>query len=440
VCPPSIADTHGEVTLTGRLSRQTVKLKDTVEFWISIDNRSGEELKQIQISRVSVPGFLLETNTKAADANCAGGTVLQASVPPYSSATVTGILTADRPEGLENGYLAVCWQQGDRPSRKMVQLGKAEALRPWMYHVSWFRGKPEVTIPAALTLLALLAAWWTRSRNERAQTWNTIQLESQKSSMLYLLPSASAAQATVSYLAAAKKAAVSVKSAEENIPLKKSFYYMMLFQWMHQRTFREVGGYHFQSRLGEDLLQMLFGRHKELFALYEGEAEFTMQRVLAQMKKKTTLEMFVELITIDADVASAWKIFKEWMPTEKCTLDVNVLNAYCAVLVYEVNRPNLNWYGTSEPLEAKDGVRTAILLAVGNENPRLLNRTRLYLFFNNFAKADNLWYRFTYVAEKIAAIVLPGKSPTAARQESAGSEIRNQGKGAGNTEEEKTNR
>jgi hypothetical protein len=399
----------GAIAIEGRLAQSTVKAGEKIHFWISLENRSGKEIDHLQLAESYTPGFTLPKEWKVArSAACPdpNGIDLAAGVPAGGSIALSGDLQADAVMPQQNLSVVLCWEQGGTNSRRVVQLGQAETFRWWEHPFLFLLGKPEVTIPATLTLLTLLAAWWARSHKERAQTWNTMLLETQKASMHYYMPATTAIGAAVRQLDAFRE---SNKRNKRTLgALKKSFYYMMRFQWIHQQTLREVGAYNLQSRTGEELLRKLYLQHTSLSCFYQGENQRKVEKVLALITKETSLDDFLAMAETQAlDVGDVWKIYKDWAVSKKksketgflspaCFDDMVTLEAYVSILYYEVNRPYLNWFGTLDPIELPPRAEKVIDgIVKQRENPALAANVRRYMVFAKLSKADSLgqWLR-----------------------------------------------
>ena len=177
-----------DVALAGHMARSVVRTDDSVRFWITIRNRTGGALQHIRIVHQDTPGFgdLRPCWGSNVDATCglpadtdelckapgnsadpgSRGNLLCAYLNPGGAFTIWGDLPANAAEFRHRNFLVLSWDDGSgKRTLSSVDLGESETVSRWLSPIIWLRGKPEVTIPAALTLLGLLAAWLAAGAN-----------------------------------------------------------------------------------------------------------------------------------------------------------------------------------------------------------------------------------------------------------------------------------
>jgi hypothetical protein len=375
-----------DVVLTGRLARDIARTGDSIRFWITIENHTTDALQQVRLSHLDTPGFgdfrpcwgkpYAQTCglPQDADAICrlpgsapgsgSDGTLLCAQLAAGRSLTIWGDLPADHSEARHKNFAVLSWQSTTgQGALAGVELGETETIPSWLSPFVWLRGKPEVTVPAALTLLGLLAARSARKRDERTQMANTMLAETHKASMRYYMPTCSMIAAAVHALDRYIELTAPGQAAEAELRLRVAFYYMTMFQWWHQQTFREVGAYHFRDRIAEAILRALYAKHKALYPLVSDASRRKLDRLLLLVSKRTTLDEFLSLLEYPrTDVQEAWGIFRKWVVTSPdCETDRSVLSAYRHVMGYEVNRPYLTWHGALVPIELSPASRQVVL-------------------------------------------------------------------------------
>ena len=418
------------VVLTGHIARQHVRVEDSVRFWVTIENPSDNPLTNLRLDHMDTPGFGPPQHCwgSAVAANCglaagaqdvcqvpgnaavsgSGGDLLCAELPAHQSFTFWGDLPAKQSESNHRNFAVLGWQQDGRGSMASVDLGETETAHWLVSPFLTLRGKPEVTLPAGLALLGLWAASWARKREERAQMANTMLAESHKASMQYNMPAASMIAAAGSALRtyfeaspAGPPAAPAADPAESKLRL--GFYYLTMYQWWHQQMFREVGAYHFKNRTGEMILRTLYGKHKDLFPLIHDEQRRKLDKVLVLVRKETTVDDFLGLLEYPrTDVAEAWGIFRAWAATDGIHEDRHVLEAYRAVLVFEVNRAYLTWHGALVPPELTPEASELIKVCdiLGNQR-KSRAETEEYLIRAEIVTRETRWQRLRYGVGKL---------------------------------------
>jgi hypothetical protein len=277
-----------------------------------------------------------------------------------------------------------------RASLQIVSLGKVEIINGFVYWVRKLTPKADIGIPGAITLLGLIVTWAAHRRDERNQTWNTMMAESHRVATQYYLPACSMlSQATKElrdYIALAPAAPAVVAPPVAALPasglasppaaapaaptgppaavasLRQAFYYLMMFQWVHARTFSEVGAYYLKCRQAEELLGTLYSKHRTYFGLDGLDARRRLERLLGSLDKETSIDNFIEMLDYaQPEVLENWNFFLAWVATGDCSDDISILKAYECILSYESNRAYYHWYGGYYPLELDENAERALL-------------------------------------------------------------------------------
>ncbi len=412
------------VAVSGHVSRDSVVKGEFLRFWVTVDNKSNHPLQNLRVaewgtrgfnkvewcwkpgtvvpcatsSETEPPGFAALAGPicveKADQANDAKDSFLLCNyLRPHESLTVWGQLAASDAQPSHNLFVVLNWvevpvsppAQGNslskdanlasgnaanallktsgelRASLQIVSLGKAEIISSFVYCMRRLTPKSEIGIPGAITLLGLIVTWAAHRRDERNQTWNTMMAESHRVATQYYLPACSMlSQATKElrdYIALAPAGLPAAEAA-----LRQAFYYLMMFQWVHARTFSEVGAYYLKCRQAEELLGTLYSKHRTYFGLDGLDARRRLERLLGSLDKETSIDNFIEMLDYtQPEVLENWNFFLAWVATGNCSDDIPILKAYECILSYESNRAYYHWYGGYYPLELDENAERALL-------------------------------------------------------------------------------
>ncbi len=410
-----------EVTLSAHLARDMVRTQDSVRFWVTIRNRTDAPLQNIRIVHQDTPGFgnLQPCWGKSSRASCglpantdqvckapgreqdpgSNENLLCAYLPAGGSFTIWGDLQATSAESRHRNFLVISWGDANgKGTLGSVDLGESETVIRWLSPIVWLRGKPEVTIPGVLTVLGLLATWLASRRELRQQMTVTMLAETHQASMQFYMPTCSTIGAALASRERCFAAIATTDPDDSESRLRVAFYHLAMFQWWHMQTFREVGAYHFRDRVAEVILRSLYGRHKELCPLLHDKERRKLDRLLMLVSKQTTLNDFLSLLEYPrTDVQEAWKVFREWAFTKGCLTDSDVLAAYRLVMVYEVNRPYLNWHGMLYPIELTEHADAEVRnCTVGKDRKLSAARVEEYLERTKRVRRESIRERSGY--------------------------------------------
>jgi hypothetical protein len=224
-------------------------------------------------------------------------------------------------------------------------------------------------------------------------------LQSHADSMHYHMPAASTLTAATHWLSKYRESLKKKASAPaQERELQLAFYYFCMFQWWYLETYRQVGAFHFKSETSELILRTLYGQHKRLMGLDSPGVHRRLDDMLEMLNKSTSLSQFLQLLgSRKIAVNRAWKLYRRWTSHADTYPDEVVLVAYRKLLVYEVNRILLHWYGTIEPLDLTPEEEAEILAIMARQEqsqPGVGKRVADYLKTCRFERAEGargLW-------------------------------------------------
>jgi len=391
----------GAVFMEGHLAQDYAKQGDSIRFWISLENRTNGEIQDLRLMEFFHPGFAnvvwcLPTNATCGPSVGAGTGCFDAqmtdSVPaspgsaeerllcarmrPGETLTIQGNLFADKPQRAHNFYAVVSWSSGDlgaptgstRRSSRAVALGEAEAVTRTVYWLRTLPSNPAVSIPILVAVLTALFTWLIKRLEQNAVTWSsTMLVEAHKAAVRYYLPTAAHVGAAVGFLRSYQGAATQARKTGGTVPrrdprtLQRAYFHMMMFQWWYWQIFLNESAFHFKNRMGERVVQRLYGKHVELLGIQRGRIRCLLERILGKLKKDMTLDGFLLMLQSSrSDVGRGWSLFQKWARRPACDADAEILDGFLQVLMYELNRPNLYWYGHHDPLCLTESLRETI--------------------------------------------------------------------------------
>jgi hypothetical protein len=409
---PEAHSENGTVVLGGHLSRDIVEEGEALRFWITVENRTSTPLENVRITELDTPGFKKirwcwgpsvaakgcanrpDAKLQVLDPDCAAASgresssadewLLCQSLKPGESLVVWGDLSVDDPYlPPERLYAVVSWTatpshptsvsgrasteatgrkdsipEDTKPameaSSRVFPLGTAEPVSA-LHSLTWLT-KPEISIPAALAILGLCLTWLAARRDERSKVFTAMLGAVHDSAIHYFMPMCSTLSAAMLYIRKAREDA----SPGENA--RWGFYYLTMFHWWQRRVLNKVGAYQLRSRTGEKLLLALSGKHRELYPRSTEAAWRRLDAILSDLQKETTLDEFLGTLDGgDSDWAGAWSDFAGWVKTDNCKNDLDFLDSFTQVMLYEVNGLHELWYGTRSPMKLTEDTRKAIM-------------------------------------------------------------------------------
>jgi hypothetical protein len=421
---PQLHSESGTVVLDGHLSRDTVPEHEALRFWITVENRTGVSLDNLRIAELDTPGFEKIRGCWGADAEAKGcaNTSAAGALPPQASHSSCAPANDSKAEGpdewllcrsLKPGesiaawgdlsvrdtsfpperlYAVVSWEEppdtpadvkgkaasgtngrnlppppGGSPSSeissRVVLLGTAEPVSG--FHSFTWLTRPEISISAAIAILGLFLNWLTSRRDERSKVFTAMLGAVHDAAIHFFMPMCSTLSTAMFYIRKARLDAAPGENA------RFGFYYLTMFHWWQRRVLNKVGAYQLKSRTGEKLLFALSSKHRELYPRTTEAAWRRFDVILSDLQKETTVDEF--LVTLDGgdpDWIGAWNDFAAWVKTDNCKSDLNYLDAFTQIMLYEVNGLHEVWYGTRSPMKLSDEAKEAIRnIAKGELDP-----------------------------------------------------------------------
>jgi hypothetical protein len=394
--PESAADEKSPVSLSGQVAENSAGPHGVIRFWLTVENRSGQPIGNLQLTQPQIPGFRLtrlcwpaakdsqcpeissEIATKDSDANSNSAAVpsgslidLHSSLTARESVTVWGYLEAAKASPKQIAFLTVSWD-GPGHSSKTIGLGEVESLSAPRAFFLFFSNNWEWTFPILLPILgflgSLLLKRWARKRKARAEelsyaqrTWSLMLKQAQTIGLKYYTPLSGCLQTLRDELemySSARTAAAKDSKAPQDTDsvLTEACYDVLMLQRRLRETLDVVGGYYFKNRDAEFLADALYQKHKALLD-FSPQLREKFSAASLEMKVTTTwAEFLVQVGTPRNAVHGFWPEFRAHMAkiSEKVLEEeLRVLDAYSALLNYEVNYPMLYWYGIQRPIQFK---------------------------------------------------------------------------------------
>jgi uncharacterized repeat protein (TIGR01451 family) len=371
------------VTLTGHLSRESAGPGGTIRFWITIENKSGAAMQNVQFADFFAPGF---NRPEKFFGGCTAASWNQICKVLADKTAVTlwgDLAAADHGGPKENALAVVTWDSPGHPEQSAaVQLGEIERLSWWEALWKWLT-QLDVGLP---TLTAILVGLYgivkkrredaaaklkeereseeslAKAEKERAEklaaehreqhqeTWNLMLPQANRFSLRYYIPTANAVVTFAWHVKSCRDklgltddTLATAGGPTENDYLSALFDVVQL-QWHRLRMKRKIGGYYFKSRTAESVTEDLFQKHRINFEVTSPERFVVLTRFVKPFNPDYEIGNFIaDSASWDVDQKKFYSDFKDWVRDEKCKDDLDVLGAMWKVLWYESNRPFLNW-------------------------------------------------------------------------------------------------
>jgi hypothetical protein len=347
---------------------------DQVRIWISCDNRTGGDVRNLRFLSFETPGFDKSDCWNGDQPACAPGSKVKAGLPPLlSDGRVVTVYAKLRPKprfGRHGASGILTWRdQKGRDFERAVILPGLEIHDPLM---DWFASMAKAIEICALPFLFAFVSWrWKvdadhrerRERDLREQRENQerqerdwqLQLQGAWSLQLpkvidnisrYYLPFASAMQMLIDY---------------KKTPRSEDELYHLLFRVM--RLLRRaahlaegVGAFFFKDLAAEDRASecyLLFQLRSREFLPEEDQA-----RILDAIGPSTGLAQFMDLAKGQAEGTTGRDTrrrkesmqrllagLERWVGTDSFQQDLVPIEILSRIVWFEVNRPVELWYG-----------------------------------------------------------------------------------------------
>jgi hypothetical protein len=416
--PPSIRVNGGEVELVGQVSRSELQTGDTLRFWLTIRNNSDDDIEEILLSAESFSGFSIKSKCwrPIGGASCVPSD-LPATISLPRASVQTNSLPASAPQApealdvdriirrLRPGQTLSVWGEliptmrqeksqitavlsfetnaGVR-SQVEVPLGEV-VVRNWLDRVS------TLLWPSVGTILGAFAGYilkrWQDQRLQKTETWNKMLPESHRLAMAYYAPLDSAARLFIEDTRRYKKNASTLTRSKAKQNLRQSFYWWMMFSYRYRLMTREAGAFYFKDRVGEELTVSCFQACEVCYHNRDESRVRNYRKIRDFIDSNETLDSFLNKLDGRMDAfpkfKDEWEHFESWVQTDACEQALALLDGFCSVLQYELNRPYEYWYGWTDPIALDDATEKVLLarasiIEQGNM-PRFVTRAERYL-------------------------------------------------------------
>ncbi len=381
------------IAAAGGLSQSETETREVIRFWLTLENHSGEAIRNVRLQQLDVPGFAVEHlawhNQQGAQ-HCdlpekghpaIAGTdmtscgVLTAELDPEESLSLQGDLKALGPHDRQNLTALVEWKNlNNRVSQSTVSLG--DAVIRSACEKFWSRAYEalkDFALPIVLALLAFGLGLWDKAREGRrqaeerhrtqlAETWNRMLSESHRLTTRYYLHIASGGEAILQFdrlyrEEAAKGAQKSDAQLEQYA--KRQLFYLVYLERRYIHLLDSAGGFYFKNRTGERLVNACL---ESFLASYTEQWKEEIWGNLTAMARiidlNETGDSFLKKLRGEGDTPNeaknvlgiGWANFQKWRASVGCELALSYLRALLVILSYEMNRPYEYWYGEQEKL------------------------------------------------------------------------------------------
>ena len=394
--PDPAADEKAPVTVSGQVAEDSAGPHGVIRFWLTIENRSARPISNIRLTQPRIEGFQLTRlcwpgerenhcpnvqkedspgDTAEHDSRSAvpsGSLIdLQSSLAPQESVTVWGYLEAIATERKQIAFLTVSWD-GPGHSSKTIGIGEIESLSVARAFFLFFTNNWEWTFPILIPALTFLGSRWLKYREgkrkakaeelgQRQRTWSLMLKQAQTIGLKYYTPLSGSVQLLRDEIETYGAARAAAAKDPHNAPdpdgvLLEACYDLLMQQRRLRETLDVVGGYYFKNRDGEFLADALYQKHRSLLD-FSSELRQMFSAAGLEMKVTSTwAEFLVQVNTPRNPIHLFWQGFRRHMakiPEDVLHEEVRILDAYAALLNYEVNRPLLYWYGKLRPIQFK---------------------------------------------------------------------------------------
>lgn len=405
ILPQAKPDLGSRVTVTGRLSRETVPRDELLRYWITIENNSDRPLLSVHRDRLEGAGFdeqhrcwgeqfkLEDCGTPARPGPVcvshnpsrqapADKDALCAYLGPHEALTVWGDLKAVQDLAPHQLIAVVSWDLGSAPktsdeqqnekkkgdvsqaselarASRYVALGSAEPVDYWRYFFRRYTPKADVSIPGAITIIGLFFTIWSGIKERKNENFTKMLENVHQFTMHFYMPTASVANAAAANAGKYCSACALWRSHgtpvpdEAHVAARVGYYNLMMFHWWQRETFQKVGAYHLGTRTGEAVLARLAGKHLLSLVGTDEEMRRSLERVKSGLLQETTLNDFLESLDdgLDPDLTLMWRTFDRWAGSANSAAYLGNLEAFVAVMYYEANSISKDWYAGRAELD-----------------------------------------------------------------------------------------
>jgi hypothetical protein len=386
-----------DLVLTGSIAEPTPTPEQTVQFWLTVTNRSATATRDLRLAGLDSPGFYFR---KDLSCWCSGGVdacwsapqpsrppvalplscdPIAAELKPGSVVSVWGYLSPANGAGTTAATARVSWIGEQGPSRVAVPLGIVR-VPTWAEN---FRSNPIVelvhdfALPVVVAVFGGLFGYWFQKREKKstqlAETWSQMLPQSHEYATKYYMSLESALSNVITQMGKMKEKP-GVATTEQ-----LAFYFWLLYERRLRHLTHSVAGFYFKDRSGEELAVYCSNKYDEEFRKLSTERDLDdLSSILDKVEVNETFHEFrtklqsgvasaappaslVEMVTtwVQPDESKAtrelfqrtFRHFKRWVDDPSSEKPRRYLGITRAVIKYEMNRPYEYWYGKQERLE-----------------------------------------------------------------------------------------
>jgi hypothetical protein len=391
--------TYGVLAASGSLEANAVDTSEPVRFHLTVANVSDREVTSVRITRVGTTAITLASADwcqAGTGASALAQCQVSAALTPRQSVTVSGTLVAtastrgtvnatlawaQRPTDTSTAAAGASGAQAAQPSTAggsqtaqavastaVVRIGTL-TVTPWpaRFAAELFSSLPAWAVPIILVALGYFVQQrltdfqsqreqHEKDRAEKAEAWRTMLPISHEYAVRYYAPLIAAADSLVQN--AQKVIAIPPPDPKREPPLEAAFYALVMFQVRRNQLVNNT--YYFKNHVGEQLVSGLFTAFGRRFL---GERDV---RERAAAKKQADALRLLDRATAAVDAADKKHVVLEKMAYEMfvgsgplpelmtwlrgrlerggATEALTYLDAYGAVLAFEMNRPYARWF------------------------------------------------------------------------------------------------
>jgi hypothetical protein len=416
------AESPGDVVIIGQLGREAAGPHDQFRFWITVENRSGSDLTDLQIEHLDVPGFSIARRCWSADradpacwtdgeshpaaplACQASGSAagqrdtLCATLAAKHAVTVWGVLAPGKDSARGSAFAVLTWTADQKQSEQSVSLGNVESESGFRHF--WVSLTERwIALPIWITIFGALYALWSSYREgkkherelelqavaskrateseQQRHTWNVLLLKVHRLAFQHYLPIASTVQGILLYFSREARA-----EGESEDNFLGAFCYMLRFHWRVRKMKRAGASWYFKKLTAEELVVVLFQTHRNHMGLQDLGRQAVLDRLLDWFKDDTTVADVLEYLeSCSREEWEFWLDFrsqaKKWYREESL-----LLSAMITVMTFEINRVYYYWYEERRPISLdKDELKVlrAAVAAAATQSPELPEQVEEYL-------------------------------------------------------------
>jgi hypothetical protein len=359
-----------DVAAEGSMSKTVLVEGDSLRLWITLRNRSGEDISNIRVSQLDVPGLEIKSLcSDGAGKNCSKPEDINiAQVAKGQTVVLWGDATATKKIEKNICYAMLSWTgSGGASSQLVIPLGGNVIETIWERRLHAMREfLKDFALPLLLVFLGLYVGQWDKEREavrlaheaETQQThltWISMLPETYKLAVRYYMKIEAGVAGVLQYIEKAHLGAQAPLNPKSTLLCRSSFFYIVLFQ-RRIKYFQDLNsGFYFKYRQAEDLVGTAYMRYRNLYLGDNEKAKRALNRIVEGADINETFDGFLTKLDGVAgvptqDFADVWAHFLKWVPTESCRLAILELRVFDVVLGFEMNRPYSYWYGWDETL------------------------------------------------------------------------------------------